>query len=59
MRRPLSKTSMSMKTGKKKKYFFNVTGLVLVALWVVMIGLLVKKVHFRNKTAMGGISQVL
>ena len=42
-----------MKTGKKKKYFFNVTGLVLVALWVVMIGLLVKKVHFRNKTAMG------
>ncbi len=37
---------------KKKGYLFNLTGVVIVAVWLVMLGLLIKKVPFKgNQTA--------
>ncbi len=32
---------------KKKKFLFNVFGVAIVTLWLIMMGLLVKKYHFR------------
>ena len=37
-----------MMTMKKNKFFFNLFGIVVVAFWLVMIGLLVKKIHFKD-----------
>ncbi|MBW1768985.1 MAG: transglutaminase domain-containing protein [Deltaproteobacteria bacterium] len=33
---------------KKNKFLFNLFGIVIVTFWLVMIGLLVKKVHFKD-----------
>lgn len=38
-----------MVTRKKVKLFLNLFGIAVVALWVVMIGLLVKKLHFKDE----------
>ena len=38
-------------TRKKKRYFLNLSGMAIIILWLVMMGLLVKKIHFKDKTA--------
>jgi len=43
-----------MVKSKKGKYLLNVSGAIIVAFWVVMMGLLVKKESFKEKT--GGTS---
>ena len=41
---------MDMMTRKKAKLFLNLFGVAVVTLWVVMIGLLVKKPHFEDQS---------
>jgi hypothetical protein len=38
---------MDMPSRKKRKRLFNILGIAVVSLWLVMIGLLVKKLHFK------------
>jgi hypothetical protein len=40
--------SMDIPSGKKRKRLFNILGVTVVSLWLVVIGLLVKKLHFKG-----------
>ena len=46
-------------TRKKKRFFFNLSGMAVITLWLIMMGLLVKKIHFKDKTyeTGGGVVQ--
>jgi hypothetical protein len=39
---------LKMSKGKNKGYLFNVTGVLVVAVWLVMLGLLIKNNQFKN-----------
>jgi len=38
-----------MMTRKKKKFLFDLFGIATVAFWLIMIGLLIKRVHFKDQ----------
>jgi len=40
---------VDIKTRKKKKILFHSLGIAIVAFWLVMVGFLVKKIHFKEK----------
>ncbi len=41
---------MNMMTRKKKKFLFNVFGVAAVTLWLIMMGMVVKKSLFKAQT---------
>ncbi|MFH0843910.1 MAG: transglutaminase-like domain-containing protein [Pseudomonadota bacterium] len=40
----------------KKRHYLHLTGIAIVTLWLVMIGLLVKKVHFKDHPTVTGVA---
>jgi hypothetical protein len=43
-------------TRNKRKFFLNLSGIAVVTFWLVMIGLLVKKVHLKDNKEMGNFA---